>query len=98
MVFENANMVIERGQKVAFVGKNGEGKSTMIKAIMKQIDINSGNVEIGHNAQIGYFAQNQAALLDENATIFETIDNIAVGDVRTKIKDIWALLCFTVTM
>ena len=94
VVFENANMVIERGQKVAFVGKNGEGKSTMIKAIMKQIEINSGNVEIGHNAQIGYFAQNQAALLDENATIFETIDNIAVGDVRTKIKDILGAFMF----
>jgi ATP-binding cassette subfamily F protein 3 len=94
VVFENANMVIERGQKVAFVGKNGEGKSTMIKAIMKQIDINSGSLEIGHNAQIGYFAQNQAALLDENATIFETIDDIAVGDVRTKIKDILGAFMF----
>jgi len=94
VVFENANMVIERGQKVAFVGKNGEGKSTMIKAIMKQIEINSGSVEIGHNAQIGYFAQNQAALLDENATIFETIDDIAVGDVRTKIKDILGAFMF----
>jgi ATP-binding cassette subfamily F protein 3 len=94
VVFENANMVIERGQKVAFVGKNGEGKSTMIKAIMKQIEINGGSVEIGHNAQIGYFAQNQAALLDENATIFETIDNIAVGDVRTKIKDILGAFMF----
>jgi ATP-binding cassette subfamily F protein 3 len=94
VVFENANMVIERGQKVAFVGKNGEGKSTMIKAIMKQIEINSGSLEIGHNAQIGYFAQNQAALLDENATIFETIDNIAVGDVRTKIKDILGAFMF----
>ena len=94
VVFENANMVIERGQKVAFVGKNGEGKSTMIKAIMKQIEINSGSLEIGHNAQIGYFAQNQAALLEENATIFETIDNIAVGDVRTKIKDILGAFMF----
>ena len=94
VVFENANMVIERGQKVAFVGKNGEGKSTMIKAIMKQIEINSGSLEIGHNAQIGYFAQNQAALLDENATIFETIDDIAVGDVRTKIKDILGAFMF----
>ena len=94
VVFENANMVIERGQKVAFVGKNGEGKSTMIKAIMKQIEINGGSLEIGHNAQIGYFAQNQAALLDENATIFETIDNIAVGDVRTKIKDILGAFMF----
>lgn len=94
VVFENANMVIERGQKVAFVGKNGEGKSTMIKAIMKQIEINSGSLEIGHNSQIGYFAQNQAALLDENATIFETIDDIAVGDVRTKIKDILGAFMF----
>jgi ATP-binding cassette subfamily F protein 3 len=94
VVFENANMVIERGQKVAFVGKNGEGKSTMIKAIMKQIEINSGSLEIGYNAQIGYFAQNQAALLDENATIFETIDDIAVGDVRTKIKDILGAFMF----
>jgi len=94
VVFENANMVIERGQKVAFVGKNGEGKSTMIKAIMKQIEINGGSLEIGHNAQIGYFAQNQAALLDENATLFETIDNIAVGDVRTKIKDILGAFMF----
>jgi ATP-binding cassette subfamily F protein 3 len=94
VVFEDANMVIERGQKVAFVGKNGEGKSTMIKAIMKQIEINGGSVEIGHNAQIGYFAQNQASLLDENATLFETIDNIAVGDVRTKIKDILGAFMF----
>ncbi len=94
VVFENANLVIERGQKVAFVGKNGEGKSTMIKAIMKQIEINSGSLEIGHNSQIGYFAQNQAALLDETATIFETIDNIAVGDVRTKIKDILGAFMF----
>ena len=94
IIFKDANVVIERGQKVAFVGKNGEGKSTMIKAIMKQIEINSGSVEIGHNSQIGYFAQNQAALLDENATIFETIDDIAVGDVRTKIKDILGAFMF----
>jgi ATP-binding cassette, subfamily F, member 3 len=94
IIFKDANIVIERGQKVAFVGKNGEGKSTMIKAIMKQLEINSGSVEIGHNAQIGYFAQNQAALLDENATIFETIDDIAVGDVRTKIKDILGAFMF----
>ncbi|MES2805905.1 MAG: ABC-F family ATP-binding cassette domain-containing protein [Bacteroidota bacterium] len=94
VVFSNANMVIERGEKVAFVGKNGEGKSTMIKAIMKEIEINGGSLEIGHNAQIGYFAQNQASLLDENATIFETIDDIAVGDVRTKIKDILGAFMF----
>ncbi|MFB9077117.1 ABC-F family ATP-binding cassette domain-containing protein [Flavobacterium procerum] len=94
VVFKDANIVIERGQKVAFVGKNGEGKSTMIKAIMKEIGVDSGSVEIGHNAQIGYFAQNQAALLDENATIFETIDGIAVGDIRTQIKNILGAFMF----
>jgi len=94
LIFKDANLVIERGQKVAFVGKNGEGKSTMIKAIMKEIEINGGSVEVGHNAQIGYFAQNQAALLDENATIFETIDRIAVGDVRTQIKNILGAFMF----
>ena len=94
VVFKDANIVIERGQKVAFVGKNGEGKSTMIKAIMKEIGIDNGSVEIGHNAQIGYFAQNQASLLDENATIFETIDDVAVGDVRTKIKDLLGAFMF----
>jgi len=94
VVFKDANIVIERGQKVAFVGKNGEGKSTMIKAIMKEIGVDSGSVEIGHNAQIGYFAQNQASLLDENATIFETIDAIAVGDIRTQIKNILGAFMF----
>jgi ATP-binding cassette subfamily F protein 3 len=93
-VFKNANIVIERGEKVAFVGKNGEGKSTMIKAIMKELQIDSGVLEIGHNAQIGYFAQNQASLLNENATIFETIDDIAVGDVRTQIKNILGAFMF----
>ena len=95
VVFKDANIVIERGEKVAFVGKNGEGKSTMIKAIMKEIGINSGSVEVGHNAQIGYFAQNQASLLDENATIFETIDNIAVGEIRTQIKNILGAFMFS---
>ncbi|MCP2029450.1 ATP-binding cassette subfamily F protein 3 [Flavobacterium sp. HSC-32F16] len=94
VVFKDANIVIERGQKVAFVGKNGEGKSTMIKAIMKEIGVDSGSVEVGHNAQIGYFAQNQASLLDENATIFETIDGIAVGDIRTQIKNILGAFMF----
>ena len=94
VVFKDANIVIERGQKVAFVGKNDEGKSTMIKAIMKEIGVDSGSVEVGHNSQIGYFAQNQAALLDENATIFETIDAIAVGDVRTQIKNILGAFMF----
>jgi ATP-binding cassette subfamily F protein 3 len=93
VVFKDANMVIERGQKVALVGKNGEGKSTMIKAIMGEIDFD-GKLEVGHNAQIGYFAQNQASLLDGEMTIFETIDQIAVGDVRTKIKDLLGAFMF----
>lgn len=93
VVFKNASLTIERGQKVAFVGKNGEGKSTMIKAIMNQIDF-EGSLELGHNIQIGYFAQNQAALLDESLTIFETIDHIAVGDIRTKVKDILGAFMF----
>ena len=93
VVFKEANMVIERGQKVAFVGKNGEGKSTMIKAIMGEIDF-EGKLEVGHNSQIGYFAQNQASLLDGEMTIFETIDQIAVGDVRTKIKDLLGAFMF----
>ncbi|MCL9770835.1 ATP-binding cassette domain-containing protein [Flavobacterium sp. HXWNR69] len=94
VVFNNANLVIERGQKVAFVGKNGEGKSTMIKAIMGEIDYDGGKVEIGHNVQIGYFAQNQAALLDGELTVFDTIDRIAVGDIRTKIKDMLGAFMF----
>lgn len=92
-VFEKANMVIERNQKVAFVGRNGEGKSTMIKAIMNEIDF-QGNLEIGHNIKIGYFAQNQASLLDGELTVFETIDRIAEGDIRTKIKDILGAFMF----
>ena len=94
IVFENADMVIERGQKVALVGKNGEGKSTMVKAIMGEIDF-GGKLEIGHNVKIGYFAQNQASLLDENLTIFETIDRIAEGDVRTQIKNILGAFMFS---
>ena len=93
VVFKDANMVIERGQKVAFVGKNGEGKSTMIKAIMGEIDF-QGKLEIGHNVKIGYFAQNQASLLDENLTVFETIDQIAVGDIRTQIKNLLGAFMF----
>lgn len=94
VVFKDANMVIERGQKVAFVGKNGEGKSTMIKAIMGEIDF-QGKLEIGHNVKIGYFAQNQASLLDENLTVFETIDQIAVGDIRTQIKNLLGAFMFS---
>jgi ATP-binding cassette subfamily F protein 3 len=92
-VFKNAAMTIERGQKVSFVGKNGEGKSTMIKAIMSEIEF-EGKCELGHNSLIGYFAQNQASLLDESLTIFETIDYIAVGEVRTKVKDILGAFMF----
>jgi ATP-binding cassette, subfamily F, member 3 len=93
VVFKKAAMTIERGQKVSFVGKNGEGKSTMIKAIMSEIDF-EGKCELGHNSLIGYFAQNQASLLDESLTIFETIDYIAVGEVRTKVKDILGAFMF----
>ena len=93
VVFKETNMVIERGQKVAFVGKNGEGKSTMIKAMMGEIDF-QGKLEVGHNVQIGYFAQNQASLLDENLSVFETIDQIAVGDIRSKIKDLLGAFMF----
>jgi len=94
VVFQKANMVIERGQKVAFVGKNGEGKSTMIKAIMGEIDFD-GELKVGHNVKIGYFAQNQAALLDGELTVFDTIDQIAVGDVRVKIKDLLGAFMFS---
>jgi ATP-binding cassette, subfamily F, member 3 len=93
VVFQNASMTIERGEKVAFVGKNGEGKSTLIKAIMSQIDY-EGGLELGHNSMIGYFAQNQASLLDEELTVFQTIDTIAVGDIRTKIRDILGAFMF----
>ncbi|MFN6085714.1 MAG: ATP-binding cassette domain-containing protein, partial [Fluviicola sp.] len=87
------SMTIERGDKVAFVGRNGEGKSTMIKAIMKEIDFD-GKLELGHNVKIGYFAQNQASLLDESLSIYETIDGIAEGDIRTKVKDILGAFMF----
>jgi ATP-binding cassette subfamily F protein 3 len=93
VVFKDANMIIESGQKVTFVGKNGEGKSTMIKAIMGEIEF-QGKCELGHNAMIGYFAQNQASLLDESLTVFDTIDQIAVGEVRTKIKDLLGAFMF----
>ncbi|MGS4346827.1 ABC-F family ATP-binding cassette domain-containing protein [Myroides odoratus] len=94
VVFKDANMVVERGQKVAFVGKNGEGKSTMIKAIMGEIDY-TGTIELGHNSQVGYFAQNQASLLDGDLTIFETVDRIAEGDIRTQIKNILGAFMFS---
>ena len=93
VVFNNASITIKRGEKVAFVGKNGEGKSTMVKAIMNEIDF-EGKRELGHNTHIGYFAQNQASLLDGELTVFQTIDNIAVGDIRTKIRDILGAFMF----
>lgn len=93
LVFGDVNVTIERGEKVAFVGRNGEGKSTLVKAIMNEIGF-EGNLELGHNTQIGYFAQNQASLLDEELTIFETIDRIAEGEVRTKIKDLLGAFMF----
>lgn len=92
-VFANASVTISRGERVALVGKNGEGKSTFVKAIMGEIDF-EGKVQVGHNSLIGYFAQNQASLLDEDLTVFQTIDYIAVGDVRTKIRDILGAFMF----
>ncbi len=93
LVFSNASITIERGEKIAFVGKNGEGKTTMVKAIMGQIDFD-GELQLGHNLKIGYFAQNEASLLDEEQTVFSTIDNVAVGDIRTKIRDILGAFMF----
>lgn len=92
-VFSNVTLTINRGEKVAFVGKNGEGKSTLVKCIMGEIGFD-GNLELGHNVKIGYFAQNQAQLLDENLTVFETIDYVAIGDIRTKIRDILGAFMF----
>ena len=93
VVFRNANLTIERGDKIAFVGRNGEGKSTLVKCIMKELD-HEGTLTIGHNVQIGYFAQNQASLLDENLTVFQTIDDVAKGDIRNKIKDLLGAFMF----
>ena len=93
LVFANASITIQRGEKVAFVGKNGEGKSTFVKAIMGEINYD-GTLTLGHNSMIGYFSQNEAALLDESLTVFQTIDDIAKGDIRTKIKDILGAFMF----
>lgn len=93
VVFSNATFTIKRGEKVAFVGKNGEGKSTLVKCIMGEISY-TGTLKIGHNVKIGYFAQNQASLLDESITVFDTIDRVAVGDIRTKIRDILGAFMF----
>ncbi len=92
-VFKNANVTIERGDKIAFVGKNGEGKSTLVKCIMKEIGYD-GTLTLGHNVMIGYFAQNQASLLDENLTVFQTIDDVAIGDIRNKIRDLLGAFMF----
>ena len=93
VVFHDVNLTINRGEKVAFVGKNGEGKSTLVKCIMDEIDF-EGKLTIGHNVQIGYFAQNQAQMLDENLTVFDTIDRVATGDIRLKIRDILGAFMF----
>ena len=92
-VFDHVDLTIKRGEKVAFVGKNGEGKSTLVKCIMGEIPY-TGTLKIGHNVKIGYFAQNQASLLDGNLTVFDTIDHVAVGDIRTKIRDILGAFMF----
>ncbi len=92
-VFQNVDLIIKRGEKVAFVGKNGEGKSTLVKCIMNEIDY-TGTLKVGHNVQIGYFAQNQAQLLDENLTVFQTIDNVARGEIRLRINDILGAFMF----
>ena len=93
LVFSNVNFTLKRGEKVAFVGKNGEGKTTLVKCIMGEIPF-EGNLKIGHNVQIGYFAQNQAQLLDESLTVFQTIDYVAKGEIRTRIKDILGAFMF----
>ena len=92
-VFQNVNLTVERGNKIAFVGRNGEGKSTLVKCIMGEIPFN-GTLTLGHNVKIGYFAQNQASLLDENLTVFQTIDDIAKGEIRNKIKDLLGAFMF----
>ena len=94
VVFNDANMVISRGEKVSFVGRNGEGKSTMIRAILGEIEV-EGECKLGHNVQVGYFAQNQASLLDENLTVFQTIDEVAVGEIRTQIKNMLGRFMFS---
>lgn len=94
LVFANASLTLKRGEKVAFVGKNGEGKSTLVKALMNEIEY-QGDLSLGHNTMIAYFAQNQASLLDDKLTVFQTIDDIAVGDIRTKIKDLLGAFMFS---
>jgi len=93
-VFQDASLTINRGEKIAFVGKNGEGKSTLVKAMMGELDY-EGKLQLGHNCMIGYFAQNQASMLDEDLTVFQTIDEIAIGDVRTRVKDLLGAFMFS---
>jgi len=93
LIFAGASFTIARGEKIAFVGKNGEGKSTMVKSIMKEIEF-TGTLTVGHNVQIGYFSQNEASLLDEELTVYQTIDDVAFGDIRTKIKDLLGAFMF----
>jgi ATP-binding cassette subfamily F protein 3 len=93
VIFQNASFTIERGEKVAFVGRNGEGKSTMVKCIMGELE-HEGTLQLGHNVQIGYFAQNQAALLDGELTVFQTIDDVAKGEIRNKIRDLLGAFMF----
>ena len=93
VIFKNCNLTVERGNKIAFGGRNGEGKSTLVKCIMGQLK-HDGVITIGHNVKIGYFAQNQASLLNEELTIFQTIDDIAKGDIRTKIRDLLGAFMF----
>lgn len=92
-IFSGVNLTVERGDKIAFVGRNGEGKSTLVKCIMGQLQ-NEGKLELGHNVQIGYFAQNQASLLDGNLTVFQTIDDVAKGEIRNKIRDLLGAFMF----
>ena len=93
LIFDHVTLTINRGDKVAFVGKNGEGKSTLVKCIMKEIE-HEGTLTLGHNVQIGYFAQNQASLMDENLTVFQTIDDVAKGEIRNKIRDLLGAFMF----
>jgi ATP-binding cassette subfamily F protein 3 len=94
VIFQNVDLTIHRGDKVAFVGKNGAGKTTLVKCIMGEIDDFTGTLTLGHLVKIGYFAQNQAQLLDENSTVFDTVDDVAKGDIRTRIRDILGAFMF----
>jgi len=92
-IFSNVTLTVERGDKIAFVGRNGEGKSTLVKCIMNELE-HEGELKLGHNVQIGYFAQNQASMLDEELTVFQTIDDVAKGDIRNKIRDLLGAFMF----